>query len=50
MVDLTRAEVEQADLVILLVDHDDFDLALLEGACVLDTRRVLPPADGVEQL
>lgn len=50
VVDLTRAEVEQADLVILLVDHDDFDLALLEGACVLDTRRVLPPADGVEQL
>lgn len=38
-VELTRAEVGDADLVVLLVDHDEFDLDLLDGAVVFDTRR-----------
>ena len=50
MVDLTAAEVAAADLTVLLVDHDDFDLTLLAGAPVLDTRHVLPAASNVEQL
>jgi len=49
-VELTRSEVQAADLVILLVDHDDFDLGLLRGAAVLDTRRVLPVTNDVEAL
>lgn len=50
MVPLTADEVAQADLTVLLVDHDDFDLTLLAGAPVLDTRHVLAAADTVEQL
>ena len=50
MVDLTAAEVTKADLTVLLVDHDDFDLSLLDDALVLDTRHVLSAADNVEQL
>jgi len=47
---LTRSEVDAADLTLLLVDHDDFDLSILDGAQVLDTRRVLAPADHIEIL
>jgi len=49
-VELTAAEVAAADLVLLLVDHDDFDLTLLHGATVLDTRRRLPAGAAVRQL
>lgn len=38
-VELSRTEVEAADLVVLLVDHDEFDLDLLTDAVVFDTRR-----------
>lgn len=37
-VELTAAEVAQADVAVLLVDHDEFDLDLLSGTTVLDTR------------
>jgi UDP-N-acetyl-D-glucosamine dehydrogenase len=40
-VELTRDQVLASDLVVLLVDHDAFDLCLLEGARVLDTRRTM---------
>ncbi len=49
-VDLTKAEVDEADLVVLLVDHDDFDLSLIGHTPVLDTRHVLPPAVHVEHM
>jgi UDP-N-acetyl-D-glucosamine dehydrogenase len=41
LVELTAEEVRRADAVVVLVDHDAFDLDLLvsEGAYVLDTRR-----------
>ena len=40
-VELTEAEVAKADAVIVLVDHDDFDLEMVArtGSYVLDTRR-----------
>ena len=52
LVDATSQEVAAADLVVVLVDHDRFDLpSLLEGAGhVLDTRRCVPARDGVEVL
>jgi UDP-N-acetyl-D-glucosamine dehydrogenase len=39
-VELTTAELRRADAVVLLVDHDSFDLDLVasEAAYVLDTR------------
>ena len=42
-VDLTADEIRKADAVVLLVDHDEFDLELLaaEAAYVLDTRRCM---------
>jgi nucleotide sugar dehydrogenase len=49
-VDLTPAEVELADAVLLLTDHDDFELELLADAAVLDSRHVLPARPGVEHL
>jgi UDP-N-acetyl-D-glucosamine dehydrogenase len=51
LVDLSESEVQSADAVILLTDHDAFDLAMVEqhAACVLDTRnRLTGPA--VEKL
>jgi UDP-N-acetyl-D-glucosamine dehydrogenase len=41
VVELTADEVRRADAVLLLVDHDDFDLDLVaaEARYVLDTRR-----------
>jgi UDP-N-acetyl-D-glucosamine dehydrogenase len=40
-VDLSAEEIRKADAVVLLVDHDEFDLELLaqEATYVLDTRR-----------
>lgn len=38
-VDLTTEQSAAADLVVLLVDHDAFDLGLIGDAPVLDTRR-----------
>ena len=44
---LTAEEVERADIVILVTDHDDLDLACLEGAVtpVLDTRNRMSGAN-----
>ena len=43
LVDLTNAELAKADAVLLLVDHDQFDLATISNndRLVLDCRRVL---------
>jgi UDP-N-acetyl-D-glucosamine dehydrogenase len=43
LVKLDEAEVEAADAVVILTDHDDFDFDLVEAArgYVLDTRRTL---------
>jgi UDP-N-acetyl-D-glucosamine dehydrogenase len=49
-VELTAEEVAGADAVVLLTDHDAFDLDLLADAAVLDTRHVLAPRKGVEYL
>jgi UDP-N-acetyl-D-mannosaminuronic acid dehydrogenase/UDP-N-acetyl-D-glucosamine dehydrogenase len=49
-VELTTKEVSLADLTVLLVDHDDFDLTTLRNAPVLDTRKLLPPTENVEAL
>ena len=40
LVDLTEAEVKAADAVVLLTDHDTFDLEMVaeHALCVLDTR------------
>lgn len=51
LVDLSESEVQEADAVLLLTDHDAFDLTMVEqhAACVLDTRnRLTGPA--VEKL
>jgi UDP-N-acetyl-D-glucosamine dehydrogenase len=52
LVSLTADELRAADAVIMLTDHSDFDLVLVvaHAPYVLDTRRVLPPADHVEYL
>jgi UDP-N-acetyl-D-glucosamine dehydrogenase len=50
LTDLSSAEVSEADLVVLLVDHTAFDYSLLADARVLDTRHVVPRADKVELL
>jgi UDP-N-acetyl-D-glucosamine dehydrogenase len=49
-VELTAEAVRDTDAVLLLADHDAFDLSLLEGAVVLDTRHVLKPHPGVQYL
>jgi UDP-N-acetyl-D-glucosamine dehydrogenase len=52
LVEASPDEVAAADLVVLLVDHDSFDLpTVLDGAAyVFDTRRCIPSRDGVESL
>jgi UDP-N-acetyl-D-glucosamine dehydrogenase len=52
LVDATAEEVAQADAVILLVDHDAFDLDLITANAryILDTRASLAPAPNVERL
>ncbi|MDP9073086.1 MAG: nucleotide sugar dehydrogenase [Actinomycetota bacterium] len=51
-VQLTAAEVSAADAVIVLTDHDVFDLDMVaaHGCLVLDTRHRVPPGPGVEYL
>ncbi len=50
-VELTAEEVAMADVVVLLTDHDVFDLSLLASAqCVLDTRNCVPKAPSVQYL
>jgi UDP-N-acetyl-D-glucosamine dehydrogenase len=51
-VDATEADIARAGAVVLLVDHDEFDLDLVarRAAYVLDTRNCLPPGDNVERL
>ena len=46
------AELAAADAVVMLVDHEDFDLATVasEASYVLDTRNVVPPGPNVELL
>jgi UDP-N-acetyl-D-glucosamine dehydrogenase len=52
LVSLTAEELQAADAVIMLTEHDDFDLDLVvaNAGYVLDTRRVMPAADNVEYL
>jgi len=47
VVDLTPATLNQADAVVLLVDHDDFDLDLVtaESRYIFDTKRALADVD-----
>jgi UDP-N-acetyl-D-glucosamine dehydrogenase len=51
-VDLTEEELAGADAVVLLTDHDAFDLDAVRthAGYVLDTRRRLSPAETVEYL
>lgn len=51
-VDLSAAELQSADAVIVLCDHDgfDFDLVAEHAAYVLDCRNRLPAAPNVERL
>jgi UDP-N-acetyl-D-glucosamine dehydrogenase len=52
LVDASPPEAAAADAVVVLVDHDAFDLAALAAAApyVFDTRRALPAAPNVEHL
>ena len=51
-VDFTESELAAADAVVLLADHDNFDLEAIRdhARLVLDTRHRVPPADHVEYL
>jgi UDP-N-acetyl-D-glucosamine dehydrogenase len=52
LVSLTAEELRAADAVVMLTDHDDFDLdfVVAHAPYVFDTRRVVPAADHVEYL
>jgi UDP-N-acetyl-D-glucosamine dehydrogenase len=52
MVEATPAEVEGADAVVILTDHDEFDFEMIgaNARFALDTRHRLPPAANVEFL
>jgi UDP-N-acetyl-D-glucosamine dehydrogenase len=52
LVSLTPEVLRAADAVVMLTDHEDFDLDMVvaHAPYVLDTRRVVPPADHVEYL
>ena len=52
LVEATAEEAAAADVVVVLVDHDDFDLPALldDAATVFDTRHCVPARDGVEHL
>ena len=52
LVELTAEELEAADLVVVLTDHDqfDFDLVAAHSSAVFDTRNRLGPAKHVERL
>ncbi|MCP3988716.1 MAG: nucleotide sugar dehydrogenase [Actinomycetia bacterium] len=51
-VEANADEAATADLVLVLTDHDDFELEALAAAApyVLDTRRAIRPGEGVEHL
>lgn len=49
-VPLDAGAVAEAQAVVLLTEHDAFDLSLLDGALVLDTRHVLQARVGLEHL
>ena len=51
-VELSTDEVDEADAVVLLTDHDTFDLNMVgeHGRLVLDARRQLPASATVEHL
>jgi UDP-N-acetyl-D-glucosamine dehydrogenase len=51
-VDCSQDELAAADAVVLLVDHQGFDLDLIQASStyVLDTRAVLAPSPNVERL
>jgi UDP-N-acetyl-D-glucosamine dehydrogenase len=51
-VEATAEEIARAAAVVLLVDHDEFDLSMIteRAAYVLDTRNCLPPGTNVERL
>jgi UDP-N-acetyl-D-glucosamine dehydrogenase len=51
-VQVTAEELAAADAVILLTDHDAFDMDLVRthARYVLDTRRRVPPGENVEYL
>lgn len=50
--DVTADELKAADAVVLMVDHEDFDLGQISAApgFVLDCRNVLPRTDRIERL
>jgi UDP-N-acetyl-D-glucosamine dehydrogenase len=52
LVELTPSELTDADAVVLLTDHDGFDLEMVaaDARYVLDARHCLPPGDHVEFL
>ena len=52
LVSLTTEELRAADAVVMLTDHDDFDLEFVvaHAPYVFDTRRVVPAAQHVEYL
>lgn len=52
LVDYTSANIAAADAAVVLVDHDELDLALLRahGQLVFDTRNCVPPGPNVERL
>jgi UDP-N-acetyl-D-glucosamine dehydrogenase len=52
VVDATTEEFQAADAVVLITDHDAFDLKAVaaEAAYVLDTRNRVPAGDNVERL
>ena len=51
-VECSPAELQAADAVVVVVDHDDFDLAAVgrHAGYVLDCRNVVPPGHNVEHL
>ena len=51
-VEVTPAELAAADAVVLLTDHDAFDMGMVgkHARYVLDTRRRVPAAEHVEYL
>jgi UDP-N-acetyl-D-mannosaminuronate dehydrogenase len=52
LVELTGEELASTDLVIMVTDHDAFDVELVAAMAplVLDTRRSLPMGPNVEHL
>jgi UDP-N-acetyl-D-glucosamine dehydrogenase len=52
LVSLSREEVDRADIVIVLTDHDQFDFDMVSGGStiVLDTRHRLSPGALIESL